>query len=299
MRIALAYAFGELLEDVGRWLVVGLVVATLITAAVPDNFFSVLQQWPLVNMLLVLLLAIPMYICATGSIPIAMSLIIKGMTPGAAFVMLMAGPAINAASMLVIDKTLGRRQMTIYITTIIIGALAFGLAIDYLLPSQWFMPPAATMTATGHCENCTEHETSLFSIVCGAAFTILLARALWHRHTGHSACTCHDGRRSCHNGDCSCHDKAEEEKEERCQCHNGACTDSARQIQMSFSVEGMRCSHCATNVREALTALPEIDSADVDLPSGHVTVTIKERCTISADTITDAISKAGYKASAL
>ena len=95
---ALSYAFLEMMEDIGKWLMIGLIVAGLITVLVPDSFFEVFKDNSLASMLLVLAFAIPMYLCATGSIPIAVALMLKGLTPGSALVLLMAGPACNMAS---------------------------------------------------------------------------------------------------------------------------------------------------------------------------------------------------------
>lgn len=180
-RRAVVYGFGELVDDVGRWLFVGLMVAALITVGVPDGFFSSLQEYPLLNMLLVLLLAVPMYVCATGSIPIALSLMLKGMTPGAAFVLLMAGPAINVASMLVVNRAFGRKQTVIYIVTIVVGALAFGLLIDYILPSEWFLVYGGI---TEHGAGCRNGGASWWQIATGVLFMVLLLRALYNRYFG-------------------------------------------------------------------------------------------------------------------
>lgn len=132
------YAFVEMLEDVGKWLVIGLSVAAFITVAVPGEWLEALHDYKVLNMLIVLAVSIPMYTCATGSIPIAVSLMAKGLTPGAALVLLMAGPAVNSASMLVIGKVFGRRTLWLYLLAIVAGAMAFGLGVDYLMPQEWF-----------------------------------------------------------------------------------------------------------------------------------------------------------------
>ena len=129
---ALRYAFVDMMQDIGRWLVVGLVVAGLITLFVPDSFFALFADNSLLSMLIVLLFAMPMYLCATGSIPIAVALMMKGLSPGTALVLLMAGPAVNAASMMVVGKVLGRRTLLLYLASIIGGAMAFGLAITII-----------------------------------------------------------------------------------------------------------------------------------------------------------------------
>jgi uncharacterized membrane protein YraQ (UPF0718 family) len=119
MKSAFRYAFVEMMQDIGRWLLLGLVVAGLITVFVPDSFFALFADKPLLSMLLVLAFAVPMYLCATGSIPIAVALILKGLSPGTALVLLMAGPAVNVASMLVISKVMGKKTLALYLLSIV------------------------------------------------------------------------------------------------------------------------------------------------------------------------------------
>lgn len=176
-----SYAFLEMMEDIGKWLVVGLVVAGLITVFVPDTFFAVFKDNSLLSMLLVLAIAIPMYICATGSIPIAVALMMKGLTPGAGLVLLMAGPACNVASILLIGRVLGRRTLITYLATIIAGSIGFGLIIDHLLPRSWFMP---TLLSSDAC--CAEAHTGWFSLACTVLLGLLLLNAFIHsRLHGH------------------------------------------------------------------------------------------------------------------
>ena len=165
---ALHYGFIDMMKSIGRWLVIGLVVATLITVCIPDNFFAAFAQYPLLNMIVVLALSIPMYVCATGSIPIALSLMLKGLTPGAALVLLMAGPAANFASVLVINRSFGKRSTVAYLASIIGGAMAFGLLVDYVLPASWFVPSLASGMA--HCSHCT----SWLNVVCSVVLVALL-----------------------------------------------------------------------------------------------------------------------------
>ena len=134
----LRYGFIDMIQDIGKWIVIGLVVAAVITIVIPDNFFVSLNRYPLLNMLVILAVSMPMYLCATGSIPIAAALMLKGLSPGAALVLLMAGPATNMATMLVIDKVLGRRTLITYLIIIMTGAIGFGLLIDYTMPAEWF-----------------------------------------------------------------------------------------------------------------------------------------------------------------
>ena len=135
---ALRYGFIDMIQDIGKWIVIGLAVAAVITVVIPDNFFVSFNNYPLLNMFMILVVSMPMYLCATGSIPIAAALMLKGLSPGAALVLLMAGPATNMATMLVINKVLGRRTLATYLITITAGAIGFGLLIDYALPAEWF-----------------------------------------------------------------------------------------------------------------------------------------------------------------
>lgn len=178
MKEALEYAFLEMMEDIGKWLVVGLIIAGLITVFVPDSFFEVFKDNSLLSMLLVLAFAVPMYLCATGSIPIAVALMMKGLTPGAGLVLLMAGPACNMASILVINKVMGRKTLITYLASIISGAVGFGLMIDHLLPRDWFISSLVMKDA------CCHEETSWFAWGCTALLFILLANALWHHYMG-------------------------------------------------------------------------------------------------------------------
>ena len=140
LREALRYGFVEMVEDIGKWLVVGLIIAGVITLCVPDDFFTALQGNTLLSSLSVMLLVLPMYLCATSGIPIAVALMLKGLSPGAALVLLMVGPACNMASLIITGKVLGKRALIVYIVSIIISALVFAHVVDYLLPREWFTP---------------------------------------------------------------------------------------------------------------------------------------------------------------
>lgn len=178
MGVALRYAFVDMVEDIGKWLVVGLVVAALITVLVPDEFFAVFAGNTWLSMLLVLCISVPMYICATGSIPIAVALMLKGLTPGAALVLLMAGPAANMASILVIRQRMGTRTLVAYLAAIVAGAVLAGFGIDYLLPREWFTDNLVQL------ESGTEIAT-WFEWTCSALLVLLLGYALLRPHHHH------------------------------------------------------------------------------------------------------------------
>ena len=174
---ALRYGFVDMIQDIGRWLIIGLVIAGLITVFIPDDFFLRYAGTSLASMAVVLAISIPMYVCATGSIPIAAALMLKGITPGAALVLLMAGPASNMASMLVIRKVMGRKTMWIYLLSITLGAIGFGLIIDYLLPAEWFTQSIVQSHA------CCHEQPALFKVICSIVLGMLLTYALIKRFT--------------------------------------------------------------------------------------------------------------------
>ncbi|MBR4624729.1 MAG: SO_0444 family Cu/Zn efflux transporter [Alphaproteobacteria bacterium] len=229
---SMRYAFVDMLQDVGKWLVIGLLIAALITVAVPNEWLAALRDYKLLNMLIVLLIAIPMYTCATGSIPIAVSLMAKGLTPGAALVLLMAGPAVNSASMLVIGKVFGKQTLWLYLLSIVIGAVGFGLTIDYLMPQEWFAVSSAIVD--GHCA----HGLSLMDWFWIVLLTALLVNAFVKMYiNSHNIKT----------------DNKMEQKTEN---------------QVIYKVSGMSCNHCKMSVEKAIASIAGVESVEVDLPSG-------------------------------
>ena len=173
----LKYAYYDMLRDIGLRLLVGLVVAALIQVAVPDEFFLQFGSQPLLQMLVILVIAVPMYICSTGSIPVATALMMKGLSPGAALVMLMAGPAVNLASILVVNKAMGRRFTSIYLMTIVGFAVLFGLLLN-AAGSSLFALHSSLVAPHGDCCMSTSAQPSPFKLVCATVLTLLIIFAL-------------------------------------------------------------------------------------------------------------------------
>lgn len=173
----LKYAYYDMLRDIGLRLLVGLVVAALIQVAVPDEFFLQFGSQPLLQMLVILVIAVPMYICSTGSIPVATALMMKGLSPGAALVMLMAGPAVNLASILVVNKAMGRRFTSVYLMTIVGFAVLFGLLLN-AAGSSLFALHSSLVAPHGDCCMSTSAQPSPFKLVCATVLTLLIIFAL-------------------------------------------------------------------------------------------------------------------------
>lgn len=130
------YAFLDLIGDIGKWIIIGILIGSVIGFLIPGNIIEKYLGTPVLAYPLMLLISIPMYICATGSIPIAASLILKGMTPGAGLVFLIAGPATNAATLSFTGGKLGKRTLFMYLLSIMITALLFGLLLDFIWASS-------------------------------------------------------------------------------------------------------------------------------------------------------------------
>lgn len=126
----LKYAFGELWSDLAGWFAVGLVLAGAVTAIVPDDLLASALGGGIGAMLLMLILGVPLYICATASTPIAAALVLKGVSPGAALVFLLVGPATNIASLSVLVGLLGKRAVTLYLGSIAAVSILAGLVLD-------------------------------------------------------------------------------------------------------------------------------------------------------------------------
>ena len=172
---ALAYGFGDLPRDIARALLIGLAVAALISAAVPKDYFAPYLGGGIGAMLIMMLLGVPVYVCATASVPIAAALILKGVSPGAALVFLMTGPATNAATISTVWKVMGRRTAMIYLATVAGSALAAGLALDFIFSGAgtspapgmgWMLPPGVK----------TAGAVALLAILAWALVSPMLAR---------------------------------------------------------------------------------------------------------------------------
>ena len=227
------YGFFDMMQSIGRWLLIGLVVATLITVLLPDDFFSAYARWPLLNMFIIVAVAVPMYVCATGSIPIAAALMLKGMSPGCALVLLMAGPAANMASMFVVNNAFGRKATVVYLLSIIGGAIGFGVLVDYLPGMRDLFVNALPSHVMHH----GMHGASWFNTVCSIFLLCMIVLALGAKYW----------------------------KSYQINHHKTA-------TMKEFKVKGMMCAHCKANVEKGLAALPGVEKVTVDLAKGTALV---------------------------
>ena len=226
------YGFFDMMQSIGRWLLIGLVVATLITVLLPDDFFSTYARWPLLNMLIIVLVAVPMYVCATGSIPIAAALMLKGMSPGCALVLLMAGPAANMASMFVVNSAFGRKATIVYLLSIIGGAVGFGVLVDYLPGLRELFVNAMPAHVMHHGMHVSWLNT-LCSIFLLGMIVVALGMKYWKSY----------------------------------QIKRNKTT-----AMKEFKIKGMMCAHCKANVEKGIASLPGVEKVTVDLANGTALV---------------------------
>ena len=242
--VAFKYGFVDFMGDIAKWLSIGLILAALISAFIPNDFAILVNMPPIVQMLLVLIVSIPLYICATGSIPLAAVLIMKGLSPGAAFILLMAGPATNAATITMIKKVMGTKTLIVYLSTIISGAIVSGLFIDYLFPISWFLD-IATNSISVHAMN----SFSWWRIASAVILLILLTYSFIRQMMA------------------SRNYKKSKTLEQTIKSKNNIMES------IEFKVNGMVCGHCKASVVSNLNKLPFIREVNVDLNSKLVKVT--------------------------
>jgi hypothetical protein len=147
----LHYGFIKLLGNIASALLVGLVLAALIHLLVPPDFGAKYLQSDWLAIPAMLIFGIPLYVCSTASIPIAASLIIKGISPGAALVFLITGPATNVATITIMSKVLGRKAVVIYLLTVAAAAIAAGYIFNLLnvdIPVMDFIRSGGKMEIT-------------------------------------------------------------------------------------------------------------------------------------------------------
>ncbi|MCK5813761.1 MAG: SO_0444 family Cu/Zn efflux transporter [Cocleimonas sp.] len=126
----LSYAFDDIYKDIAKSLMIGIIIGALIVTFMPENLSDYISSSVFLNYALVLAISMPLYVCATASIPLGLSLLAAGFSPGAAFIFLTAGPATNTITMSVVLKTLGKTSLIIYLSSVLIGSLLFGFLFD-------------------------------------------------------------------------------------------------------------------------------------------------------------------------
>lgn len=236
VREVVEYGFLEILGGIWRWLLFGLAVSALVSTLVPtDALADKVWAQGLPGMLVMLSIGIPLYVCTTGSLPIAAALVRAGMSPGAALVFLMAGPATNAATIAALWRGLGRRATLVYLGTIAAGSLAFGWLFDTVVavvPAAGAACHASAVGWTGHLA-----AAGLFGL-----FAYLAWRELRARRADHAGACC-------------------------------PAEPDLPGERLELSVRGLTCPNCARKLQSALAALTGVTEAAVSHERGRAVVT--------------------------
>jgi len=173
-RSGLNYAFTDLLPDIGGWFVLGVLLAGALTALLPPGIIEEYLGDGLLPLLAALVLAAPLYVCATSTTPIVAALALKGLSPGAALVFLLAGPATNVASFAMVSKIIGKRSAVIYLAAILLSSLLLGLAVNELY--AWL-----GLSVTDWAQSIESESQGLVHWISALVLAGLLMRPMWLR----------------------------------------------------------------------------------------------------------------------
>jgi uncharacterized membrane protein YraQ (UPF0718 family) len=169
------FAFVGLMSDLAGWFVLGILLAGIISALVPESFVSENLGSGIVAYLSMLAVSLPMYVCASMSTPVAAALILKGMSPGAALVLLMAGPATNMATIAMVGGMLGRRTLAIYLGSIVVFTMMAAYVTDFIY--SWFGISAKAAAGAAGAELVPQRLEWMAAAVLGA----LIIRVIWQK----------------------------------------------------------------------------------------------------------------------
>ncbi len=226
---ALRYGLFDLLGMIYRWIILGIIVAAIISMLFPPG---ALTQYDWIGgfwgQFLMLAIALPMYVCTTGSVPIAASLIAAGMPTGTALVFLMAGPASNVATIGAVYRAFGTRVLAIYLSTVAVFSMLFGYLFSWVIG-----PGQGMMSHHHHGSETVGWFTFAMSILVIGLFTFLTAYDLYRKYLVAPRAT----------------------------------KETINNMAIELDIKGMNCKHCVRAVTKALQSVPGVTQVDVYLES--------------------------------
>ncbi len=232
------YAFSDFLDDISVQLMVGIIISGLITYFVPENFFGKYVGNELASMLLMVIVGIPMYICATASIPVAVALMLKGLSPGAAFVFLAVGSATNISFMLVIADVMGKRILAVYLASLTILSMVMGFVLNALFGIL------GTDSMRGVVNRDFSEHAGVWTILLSCVFLALILFSIGKAAVA-KAKDLFSGRLAA-----------------------GSIGPTTRVI----SIDGMTCHNCAKNVVESINKVDGVTAVSVSVKDGTATI---------------------------
>jgi hypothetical protein len=258
----LRYGLVTLPRDIGKALVVGILLSGVISAVVEPAALEGVLGRGLLPILLAMAVGVPLYVCATASVPIAVAMIHAGLSPGAALAFLISGPATNGATLTTLWRVLGWRTMVIFLVTVALGAVGSGLLVDGAVAAG-AVPSSAIVTAAdaaaGHVHGVEGASPGgILQQIAAAALLLVVANALRprRRHEHHEEANVREG-----------------------------------EMLTELRVGGMHCNGCVQSVKRALSEVPGVTEADVSLEEGLAEVRGYE---VSREALAAAVLSLGF-----
>jgi uncharacterized membrane protein YraQ (UPF0718 family) len=208
------FTFGEMMDDISKSLIIGLVLAAIASYFLPSNLVSNYLGNTLWAKLAMLVIGIPIYICASASTPIVAALILKGMSPGTALVFLMAGPATNLASLAVVSKIVGKKATAIYLSSIAVCSVLLGILLDFFYV-YFLITPTAKIGAE-HIES-----ASILNIIASMILLLFVMKGVLKRLIKPDDSCCSDND---HDHDDDLEDDSKSTDGDSSCCSSGKCS---------------------------------------------------------------------------
>lgn len=176
LHAGIKFAFNELMGDLAVWFVIGIFLAGIIHVLVPSSWVNAALGSGVISYLMAIIISGPMYVCATLSTPVTAALVMKGMSPGAALVMLMVGPATNIPTIAMVGGLLGKRALGIYVGSIVAISVAMAYVTD-IIYQTFSIPPMAYLGLTGESFLWTQAE-----LIAAIIMSALILRVFWRNY---------------------------------------------------------------------------------------------------------------------
>ncbi len=267
----LRFAFLTLPRDLAMPLLLGVLIAGAINVFVSRDRLQPYLGNEIVSILVMIVAGIPLYVCATASVPIAAGFIYAGFSPGAALAFLIAGPATNAATVSTTWKLLGKRTALLYLATIALGAMLCGLTLDWLMSVVSNHLPELTPQS-----RLLEHVSWISSLWSFALLAVMALSYLWPSEAGS-----HE------------HEDANDRLNEKGGSSNMGKTSDIAPERIELAISGMTCSHCVAAVARALEECAGVQNVEVDLKTGRAAVSGSG---LDGQKLIDAVKSLGYEA---